>query len=43
MRLMKFTFTISHTPGEDLTIADMLSRTPTAIASNADNQFIQDV
>ena len=43
MRLMRFTFTISHTPGKDLTIADMLSCTPTAIASNADNQFIQDV
>ena len=43
MRLMRFTFTISHTPGKDLTIADTLSRTPTAIASNVDNQFIQDV
>ena len=43
MRLMRFTFTISHTPGKDLTIADTLSRTPTAIALNADNQFIQDV
>ena len=29
MRLMRFTFTISHTPGKDLTIADMLSRAPT--------------
>ena len=40
---MRFTFTTSHTSGKDLTIADMLSHTPTATVSNADNQFIQDI
>ena len=42
MRLMRFTFTISHTPGKDLTIADTLSRAPTHSASVADEQFCQD-
>ena len=42
MRLMRFTFTISHTPGKDLTIADMLSRAPTLCASQADKQFCQE-
>ena len=42
MRLMRFTFTISHTPGKDLTIADTLSRPPTHSASVADEQFCQD-
>ena len=42
MRLMRFTFTISHTPGKDLTIADMLSRAPTFCASKADKQFCQE-
>ena len=38
MRLIRFTFTISHTPGKDLTIAD----TPTHGDSVADEQFCQD-
>ena len=42
MRLMRFTFTISHVPGKDLTIADTLSRAPLATASDADVQFSQD-
>ena len=39
---MRFTFTISHTPGKDLTIADTLSRAPTHSASIADEQFCQE-
>ena len=42
MRLMRFTFTISHVPGKDLTIADTLSRAPTATASDTDISFCQD-
>ena len=43
MRLMRFTFTVSHIPGKDLTIADTLSRAPTGTATNADSQFSQDI
>ena len=42
MRLMRYTFTVTHIPGKDLTIADTLSRAPTATASDADTQFYQD-
>ena len=42
MRFMRVTFTISHTPGRDLIIADTLSRAPTHSASVADEQFCQD-
>ena len=42
IRLMRFTFTISHTPGKDLTIADTLSRAPTHNTSIADEQFCQE-
>ena len=42
MRLMRFTFTISHVPGKDLTIADTLSRAPATTASDADVCFCQD-
>ena len=42
MRLIRFTFTISHTPGKDLTIADTLSRAPTHSATLADEQFCHD-
>ena len=40
---MRFTFTITHTPGKELTIADTLSRAPTRSASAADEQLCQDV
>ena len=43
MRLMQFVFTVTHIPGKDLTIADTLSRAPTAAASDADTQFSHDV
>ena len=36
---MKFTFTVMHTPGKDLTIADTLLHAPTTTASDADTQF----
>jgi len=36
MRLMRFTFAISHVPGKDLTIADTLFRAPIATASDTD-------
>ena len=42
MRLMQFTFSVTHIPGKDLTIADTLSRAPTTEASDADTQFCQD-
>ena len=42
MRLMQFTFSVTHIPGKDLTIADTLSRAPTTEASDADTQFYQD-
>ena len=43
MRLMQFTFSVTHIPGKDLTIADALSRAPTTEASGADTQFCQDI
>ena len=43
MRLMRFTFTITHIPGKDLTIADTLSRAPTGSATDADTQFSHDI
>jgi len=42
MRLMHFTFTISHVPGKDLTIADTLSHALSTTVSHADVQFSQD-
>ena len=40
---MQFVFTVTHIPGKDLTIADMLSRAPIAAASDVDTQFSHDV
>ena len=40
MRLMRFIFTVVHTPGKDLIIANILSRAPTTTASDADTQKI---
>ena len=42
MRLMKYTFTIAHVPGKDLTIVDTLSRAPTSSPSTVDEQFVSD-
>ena len=39
MRLMRFTYTISHVPGKDLTVADTLSRAPVSSPTSEDTQF----
>ena len=39
MRMMRYNFTISHVPGQELTIADTLSRAPVSTASVADQSF----
>ena len=36
MRLMRFTYTISHIPGKDLTIVDALSRSPVSSPTSED-------
>ena len=42
LRMMRYSFTISHVPGKDLTVADTLSRGPTADAGPADREFQRD-
>ena len=42
LRMMRYRFTISHVPGKDLIVADMLSRAPTSTPSTADQQFHQE-
>ena len=39
MRMMRFSFSISHVPGKELTIADTLSRAPVSTATAADQQL----
>ena len=39
MRLMRFTYTISHLPGKNLTVADTLSRAPVSSPTPEDTQF----
>ena len=39
MRLMQFTYTISHVPGKNLTVADTLSRAPVSSPTPEDTQF----
>ena len=39
LRMLRHHFTISHIPGKDLVIADMLSRAPT---SGSDHSFFQE-
>ena len=36
---MRFTYTISHVPGKDLTVADTLSRAPVSSPTSEDTQF----
>ncbi len=43
MRLMRFTYTISHVPGKNLTIADTLSRAPTSSSTTADDKLDSEV
>ena len=39
MRLMRFTYTISHVPGKNLTVADTLSRAPVTSPTSEEMQF----
>jgi hypothetical protein len=39
MRMMRFNFTISHVPGNELTIADALSRAPVSTSSVEDQSL----
>ena len=43
MRLLRFTYTISHIPGKELTVADALSRAPVSNPTSADTQFNKEV
>ena len=40
--MMRFSFTISHVPGKQLTIADMLSQTPSKSPDTDDYKLEQD-
>ena len=42
LRMMQFRFSISHVPGEDLTIADTLSRAPASNPTTADELLHQE-
>ena len=39
LRMLRYHFSISHIPGKDLVIADMLSRAPASVPSSSDNLF----
>ena len=43
LRLMRFSFSMSHVPGKELVLADTLSRVPVSNASMDDKQFQQEV
>ena len=43
LRLMRFSFSMSHVPGKELVLADTLSRAPVSNASMDDKQFQQEV
>ena len=43
MRLMKFSYQISHVPGKNLVIADTLSRAPVAQISVADQKLTEEI
>ena len=40
---MRFTYTISHVSGKDLTVADTLPRAPVSSPTTEDTQFISAV
>ena len=39
LRLMRFSYTVSHIPGKELTVADTLSRAPTELSDVSDEEF----
>ena len=43
LRLMRFSYTVSHIPGKDLTVADTLSRAPTELSNISDEEFQEEV
>ena len=43
LRLMRFSYTVSHIPGKDLTVADTLSRAPTELSNISDEGFQEEV
>ena len=43
MQFLRFTYTISHIPGKELTVADALSRAPVSNPTSADSQCNEDV
>ena len=40
---MRFSYTVSHIPGKDLTVADTLSRAPTELSNISDEEFQEEV
>ena len=42
LRMLRFNFSISHVPGKQLTIADMLSRAPTEASDHNDHELEQE-
>ena len=40
---MCFSYTVSHIPGKDLTVADTLSRAPTELSNISDEEFQEEV
>ena len=43
LQLMHFSYTVSHIPGKDLTVADTLSRAPTEFSDISDEEFQEEV
>ena len=43
LRLMSFSYTVSHIPGKDLTVADTLSRAPIELSNINDNEFQEEI
>ena len=43
MRMMQFSYSVSHVPGKDLVIADTLSRAPVGVSSKQDQELADEV